>query len=109
MKTGSLRAIKKTHSIKNNILYTSHLRIVWLSSTYEGHTHDKKICDKEPLSLPKGIRLWQDTGFQGHRPVGIDVYMPQKKPKGKELTPEKNRRIREFQALGLKSSMPSVE
>lgn len=44
---------KKTYSIKNNILCTSYLRIVWLSLTYEGHTHDKKICDTEHLSLPK--------------------------------------------------------
>ena len=99
---------KKTHSIKNNILCTSHLRIVWLSSTYEGHTHDKKICDTEPLSLPKGIRFWQDTGFQGHRPDGVDVY-PKRNLKEKNLLRKKNRRIREFQALGLKSSMPSVE
>ena len=28
---------KKTHSIKNNLLCTGNLRIVWLSSTYEGH------------------------------------------------------------------------
>lgn len=58
LKTDSPRAIVvKTHNIKNNILCNSHLRIVWLISTYEGHTHDKKICDAEPLSLPTGIRL----------------------------------------------------
>jgi len=90
MRTGSRHAtvVKKTHSIKNNLLCTSNLRIVWLSATYEGHTHDKRICDEEPLSLPKGIRLWLDTGFLGHKPDGIDVRMPKKKPKGKELTPE---------------------
>ena len=59
MKTGSRLAIvvKKTHSIKNNLLCTGDLRIVWLRLTYEGHVHDKKICDAEPFSLPKGIRL----------------------------------------------------
>lgn len=67
---------KKTYSIKNNILCTSYLRIVWLSLIYEGHTHDKKICDAEHLSLPKGIRLWPDTGFQGYKSDGVDVYMP---------------------------------
>lgn len=71
MKTGGLHAIvvKITHSIKNNLLCTNYLRIVWLSSTYEGHVHDKKICDEEPLLLPKSIRLWQDTGFIGHMNV----------------------------------------
>ena len=98
MKTGSQHAIvvKKTHSIKNNLLYTGDLRIVWLRLTYEGHVHDKKICDAEPFSLPKGIRLWQDTGFIGHRPDGIEVCIPKKRPKGKELTSDekqKNKRI----------------
>ena len=88
--------VKKTHSIKNNLLCTDNRRIVWLSSTYEGHVHDKKICDEEPLLLPKGIRLWQDTGFIGHRPDGVEICMPKKKPKGKELTTvekQENRRI----------------
>ena len=87
---------KKTHSIKNNLLCTNNLRIVWLSSKYEGHVHDKKICDEEPLLLPKGIRLWQDTGFIGHRPDGVEICMPKKKPKGKELTTvekQENKRI----------------
>ena len=87
---------KKTHSIKNNLLCTDNLRIVWLSSTYEGHVHDKKICDEEPLLLPKGIRLWQDTGFIGHKPDGVEVCMPKKRPKGKELTTaekQENKRI----------------
>ena len=75
---------------------TDNLRIVWLSSTYEGHVHDKKICDEEPLLLPKGIRLWQDTGFIGHKPDGVEVCMPKKRPKGKELTTaekQENKRI----------------
>ena len=100
---------KKAHSIKNNILCTSYLRFVWLSSTYKGHTHDKKICDTEPLSLPKGILLWQDAGLLGHKPDGVDVYMPKRNLKEKNLLRKKSRRIREFQVLGLKSSMPSVE
>ncbi|MDY3267235.1 MAG: transposase family protein [Phocaeicola sp.] len=81
---------------------TSHLRIVWLSSTYEGHTHDKKICDTEPLSLPKGIRLCQDTGFQGHRPDVVDVYMPKKKPIGKKLTPEERQENKRISGIRIK-------
>ena len=75
---------------------SNNLRIVWLSSTYEGHVHDKKICDEEPLLLPRGIRLWQDTGFIGHKPDGVEICMPRKKPKGKELTAvekQENKRI----------------
>ena len=88
MKTSSLHVIvvKKIHSIKNNLLCTNNLRIVWLSPTYEGHVHNKKICDEEPLLLPKNLRLWQDTGFIGHRPDVVEICMPNKKPKGKEFT-----------------------
>jgi hypothetical protein len=69
---------------------------VWLSATYDGSVHDKKICDQQPLHLPNGITLWQDTGFLGHtcasqsasKPENVHVKMPTKKPKGKELTDE---------------------
>jgi hypothetical protein len=79
---------KKTHNLKNNVLSTLKLRILWLSDTVEGSVHDKKICDNQPLHLPTGITLWQDTGFQGHLPEGVNVKMPTKKPKGKELSEE---------------------
>ena len=81
-------AEKKTHSIKNNILSLPGRRIIFLSQTYAGSVHDKKICDVQPLHLPGGISLWQDTGFIGHCPDGVTIRMPEKKPKGKELTDE---------------------
>jgi hypothetical protein len=62
------------------------MRILYLSSSYEGSVHDKKICDEEPMSFPKGITLHQDLGFLGHAPEKVTVVQPTKKPKGKELT-----------------------
>jgi len=32
--------------------------------------------------------VYKDTGFQGYEPEGVETFQPQKKPKGKELTPE---------------------
>lgn len=59
--------------------------------------------DNQPLlELPKGVALWQDTGFLGHIPEKVTVKMPVKKPKGKELTDaqkEENRKISSFQIL----------
>lgn len=75
---------------------------MFLSQTYAGSVHDKRICDQQPLDLPKGISLWQDTGFIGHQPDGVAVQMPEKKPKGKELTndqKQKNRIISSFRVL----------
>lgn len=48
---------KKTHNVKNNLLCTPEKRILWLSQTYEGHVHDKKIADEQRISLPTGICL----------------------------------------------------
>lgn len=67
-----------------------------------GSTHDKKIIDEQPLSLPTGTTLWQDTGFLGHNPKNVTVKMPIKKPEGKELSKiqkEENRRISSFPIL----------
>jgi hypothetical protein len=64
--------------------------------------HDKKICDEQPLIFPKGINVWQDTGFVGHNPKGVNIRMPRKKPKGKELTDEQkqeNQEISRFRVL----------
>lgn len=93
---------KKTHSVKNDLLCRPDRRILWLSKTCDGHVHDKKIKDEQPLALPNGITLWQDTGFVGHVPENITVKMPAKKPKGKELTDaqkQENRKISSFRIL----------
>ncbi|OAV72828.1 hypothetical protein Barb6_00790 [Bacteroidales bacterium Barb6] len=42
--------------------------------------------DEQPLSLPSGITLWQDTVFPGCRPENVTVRMPAGKPKGKRLS-----------------------
>lgn len=58
----------------------------YLSETYPGRVHDKRICDIEEPVLPPDIGWFQDTGFQGYAPPGVTLYQPKKKPKGRELT-----------------------
>ena len=87
---------KKAHTVKNNIINERGGKIVYLSETYEGKKHDKKIADEEEYHFPKGSTLWQDTGFQGYAPKGVKLKQPKKKPKGQEFPPgqkEKNRDI----------------
>ena len=60
----------------------------YLSQTYVGKCHDKKIVDEENPTFPKDISLYKDTGFQGYEPAGVQTFQPQKKPRGKELSPE---------------------
>lgn len=57
----------------------------YLSETYPGRIHDKRICDLEEPVFPSGINLFQDTGFEGYEPPGVTIYQPKKKPKGQEL------------------------
>ena len=44
------------------------------------------MADDYPLHLPPGSVLRQDLGFLGHRPPGVLVEMPHKKPPKGELT-----------------------
>ena len=64
---------KKTHDVKNNILSTPERRILWISKTYDGSVHDKKICDEQPIGFHQDNTLWQDTGFLGHKPEGVEI------------------------------------
>lgn len=63
-------------------------KIHYLSGTYEGKKHEKKICDEEHLTFPPSCILFKDTGFQGYEPDNVQTYQPKKKPRGKELTAE---------------------
>src|ERR671917_2115175 len=80
-------AVKKKHTLKNNLIVDIEERLVrYLSETYPGRIHDKRICDIEEPVFPLEINLFQDTGFQGYQPPGVTIYQPKKKPKGQELT-----------------------
>jgi hypothetical protein len=50
-----------THVVKNNVLNDKNRRIWWISDTYEGAIHDKKVMDLENCKLPKGITLVYDS------------------------------------------------
>lgn len=85
---------KKTHTVKNTIFSDANAQIHYLSPTYEGKTHDKKINEQEGIELPSNSRCYQDTGFLGYTPKGenITIIMPDKKPKGGELSEEQKQR-----------------
>jgi len=70
---------KKIHSDKNVIIATAKKkRVSYLSQTYPGKTHDKKVADTEKISYPKHITLHKDTGFQGYEPKVRKTYQPKK-------------------------------
>jgi DDE superfamily endonuclease/Helix-turn-helix of DDE superfamily endonuclease len=87
---------KKAHTLKNNVITQQGGKVLFLSDTYEGKKHDKKIADEEGYEFPDGSSLWQDSGFQGYSPAGVRIEQPKKKPRKGELTEsekEENQRI----------------
>ena len=74
--------------IKNVLLAAKNKRILFLSDTYEGSVHDKKIAHEADIAFEQAITLLQDTGFQGFQPKNATIIQPVKKPRGKELTQE---------------------
>lgn len=77
---------KKAHTIKNNIITTENQYVVYLSPTFEGTVHDKKIADQNEIEFPDNIHLFQDSGYQGFRPPNVHIVQPFKKPRNKELS-----------------------
>jgi len=79
---------KKAHTIKNIVISDRGRKIISLTPTKAGKAHDKKLLDKSGImpNIPKYVAKWFDTGFLGVKTE--QAMMPEKKPKGKELTPE---------------------
>ncbi len=71
--------------MKNVLLVDAPLTIVFLSDTYGGRIHDKRIADATPDPLPAGSRLLQDLGFLAFTLPDVEILMPTRKPRGQEL------------------------
>ncbi len=78
--------VSKSHTIKNVLLAGKQKKIVYLSQSYESRVPDKKIADEAPIEFEQKVALFQDKGFPGVKPKNPVIIMPDKKPKGKELT-----------------------
>ena len=68
------------------LLINAALTILFLSDTYPGSTHDKRIAEATPYPLPAGSRLLQDLGFLAFMLDQVETIMPTKKPRGRALT-----------------------
>ena len=74
--------------MKNVLLVNAPLTILFLSDTYGGRTHDKRIADATPYPLPAGSQLLQDLGFLAFTLPEVEILMPTKKPRNQELSME---------------------
>jgi DDE superfamily endonuclease len=78
------------------LLINAALTILFLSDTYAGSTHDKRMADATPYPLPAGSRVLQDLGFLALTLDHVQIIMPTRKPRGRQLTRAQkaaNRRI----------------
>jgi len=80
--------------MKNNLMTDPDQYILYLSDTYEGTVHDKRICDIEGYRFPDGFLLRYDLGYIGYSPENITVEKPHKKTKLKPLTAEQKQENR---------------
>ena len=70
---------KKIHSEKNIVIATvKKKRVSYLSQTYPGKTHDKKVAETENITYPERMTLLKDTGFQGYEPKVYKTVQPKK-------------------------------
>ena len=76
-----------THVVKNNVLNDKNRSIWWISETYEGAVHDKKVMDLENCTFPKGITIVYDTGFQSLLYEGVSILQPHKAQRNAPLVP----------------------
>jgi hypothetical protein len=81
---------KKGHRVKNLVVTTARKRVLMLSETFPGHTHDKTGANEQAIfePIPKDVQVHLDLGFLGvpkERPEGT-FSIPDKKPKGRPLS-----------------------
>jgi hypothetical protein len=75
---------KKTHTDKNILLINETTRkVVYLSPTVAGKTHDKKAADAAEIASPTNATLDKDTGFQGYEPERVLTTQPKKSLRAK--------------------------
>jgi hypothetical protein len=67
------------------------VRVVAVSKTFPGSTHDKKVYDRTGVVIPPGVDGYGDTAY-----IGTGLRTPRRKPRKGALTPRQkagNRRV----------------
>lgn len=62
--------------------------VIYLSPTYSGSVHDKKICNQENLTFTKKVQVFVDLGFLGLTSSTAQIIMPHKHKKNQTLSCE---------------------
>lgn len=95
---------KKRHTRKHTTGSTRKKRVILLSRARAGKVHDKRQLDEEQWieNIPDAVVIEGDLGFQGLQNEFVNVRLPHKKPKGKELSEQQKQENREFSSQRVK-------
>lgn len=88
---------KKRNTRKHLGVVDETKRVIGLSQAREGKVHDKRLLDEETLveGIPDEIPIQVDLGFQGLQNEFVNIEIPHKKPRGKELSELQKQQNRE--------------
>jgi DDE superfamily endonuclease/Helix-turn-helix of DDE superfamily endonuclease len=89
---------KKRHTRKHITGSTRSKRVILLSQARAGKIHDKRQLDEADLvsNIPDVVSIEGDLGFQGLQNEFVNIHLPHKKPRGKELSESQKQENKEF-------------
>jgi len=90
---------KKKHTVKTQITVNKKGLILHKTKHRKGKKHDYQIFkEKGPPPIPPKVKIGVDLGYLGIKKdyPELNVNIPMKKPKGKELTPKEKRQNKKF-------------
>ena len=95
---------KKRHTRKHITGSTRQKRVILLSQARPGRIHDKRQLDEADLvgNIPDDVAVEGDLGFQGLQKEFVNIHLPHKKPRGKELSEPQKQENREFSRQRIK-------
>lgn len=89
---------KKRHTRKHITGSSRKKRVIILTKAQPGKIHDKRQLDEAGLveNIPDEVSVEGDLGFQGLQNEFVNIHIPHKKPRGKELSEEQKQENKEF-------------
>lgn len=93
---------QKRHTIKDLLVINALSGEVICVFEAKGSVHDFEIFKRSGIHLLESIKLFEDKGFQGIRAIHPLIFIPHKKPRKGELTPEQkayNSKLSKFRML----------
>ncbi|PSB06698.1 IS5/IS1182 family transposase [Pleurocapsa sp. CCALA 161] len=91
---------KKRHTRKHITGTTPDKRVILLTPAKPGKIHDIRQLREETVvdNIPDEVEIQGDLGFQGLHNDFVNIHLPHKKPRGKELTETQKQENKAFSA-----------